>query len=108
MVNGTLPGLLSLAPAIPGAGALNRPSSSSCRRSKKGEGVRRGHCAIRRAGCVEGKGSGRKEHGPETGRVWKAEGKLLECTTLLAPGFPLQDTSSLQWLEKETGQISLG
>lgn len=50
-----------------------------------------------------------KEHGPETGRVWKAEGNLLGCTTLLAPReLSSQDTSSLQWLEKETGQISLG
>ena len=70
--------------------------------------MKRGHCAIKRAGCVEGKGSRRRNMGLRL----EGYGRLKETIGMYHAAGPKelssQDTSSLQWLEKETGQISLG
>lgn len=70
--------------------------------------MKKGHCVIRRAGCVEGKGSRRRNMG------LRLEGyeRLKETIGMYQAAGPKEfsspDTPSLQWLEKETGQISLG
>ena len=70
--------------------------------------LKRGHCAIRRAGCVEGKGSRRRN----MGLILEGYGRLKETIGMYHTAGPkelsFQGASSLQWLEKETGQISLG